>query len=340
MDRDEELLLAVLNSAPVVDGRRRTCSTARPGAELRAGLGRHRHRATSWRGCAVPATRCRPSCAARRRRASTELARASWPTPCAPRASRADGVDWELRAPDDDRLAVEAVLAWSTVAARFPGRLRACANDECNLFLLDHSRPGTAKWCSMATCGNRMKARAHAEPVAGLTLCQLSSIATGRALSRRVTDISLTPIPDDRLAAWRARASRDYVEARVLAGQARESAQAASDREWQQLFSGGERPADHLVMHIVVEGVGAGWIWVGPATAGAASDWWLWDIQVDEPYRGRGIAAAAIAEAEELARERGACGSAATHSAAARRRLLYERLGYDTESTRMRKRLS
>lgn len=78
-----------------------------------------------------------------------------------------------------------------------------------------------------------------------------------------MTDISLTPIPDDRLAAWRARASRDYVEARVLAGQARESAQAASDREWQQLFPGGERPADHLVMHIVVEGVEAGWIWVG-----------------------------------------------------------------------------
>ena len=27
---------------------------------------------------------------------------------------------------------------------------------------IDHSRPGTAKWCSMSTCGNRMKVRAHA----------------------------------------------------------------------------------------------------------------------------------------------------------------------------------
>ncbi|WP_326937864.1 CGNR zinc finger domain-containing protein [Frigoribacterium sp. Leaf415] len=52
--------------------------------------------------------------------------------------------------------------AWSSVTSTLPGRLRACANDECNLFLVDHSRPGTAKWCSMATCGNRMKARAHA----------------------------------------------------------------------------------------------------------------------------------------------------------------------------------
>lgn len=67
--------------------------------------------------------------------------------------------------PRDDRLPVDAVLAWSTVSARLPGRLRPCANAECELFLVDHSRPGTAKWCSMATCGNRMKARAHAQRV-------------------------------------------------------------------------------------------------------------------------------------------------------------------------------
>ncbi|MFJ9079539.1 CGNR zinc finger domain-containing protein [Streptomyces sp. NPDC102278] len=30
------------------------------------------------------------------------------------------------------------------------------------MFLIDHSRPGTARWCSMAVCGNRMKARTHA----------------------------------------------------------------------------------------------------------------------------------------------------------------------------------
>ncbi|WP_255545942.1 MULTISPECIES: CGNR zinc finger domain-containing protein [unclassified Nesterenkonia] len=78
-----------------------------------------------------------------------------------PRVTR-DGVVWELEAPDDDRLAVGVVLAWSSVVEEFPGRLRACANSECNLFLVDHSRPGTARWCSMARCGNRMKARTHA----------------------------------------------------------------------------------------------------------------------------------------------------------------------------------
>jgi predicted RNA-binding Zn ribbon-like protein len=31
------------------------------------------------------------------------------------------------------------------------------------LFLIDHSKPNKARWCSMAVCGNRMKARRHYE---------------------------------------------------------------------------------------------------------------------------------------------------------------------------------
>ena len=42
-----------------------------------------------------------------------------------------------------------------------PGRLRPCANDECRLFLIDRSKANAARWCSMAVCGNRMKARRH-----------------------------------------------------------------------------------------------------------------------------------------------------------------------------------
>ena len=57
--------------------------------------------------------------------------------------------------------ATRAVIAWDTLQISSPGRLRPCANDECHLFLLDRSKPNTARWCSMAICGNRMKARRH-----------------------------------------------------------------------------------------------------------------------------------------------------------------------------------
>jgi predicted RNA-binding Zn ribbon-like protein len=76
----------------------------------------------------------------------------------------ADGqIGWHLRVAPDRELAVRAVLAWDALAKNSPGRLRPCANDECRLFLIDRSKAGTARWCSMAVCGNRMKARRHYE---------------------------------------------------------------------------------------------------------------------------------------------------------------------------------
>lgn len=73
------------------------------------------------------------------------------------RWSLAESVDWGAR----------VVLAWGELQHERPGRLRACANDECQLFLLDRSRGGTGRWCSMSGCGNRMKARRHYSRTAG-----------------------------------------------------------------------------------------------------------------------------------------------------------------------------
>ena len=165
MDPDEELLLALLNSAPVVDGQREDRLAGASGRQL----------ARTWGGTGSTAElerlrRTRDALHAVIRddaaapAAVAELAAVVDGAVRTPRVT-ADGIAWELRVPRDDRLPVEAVLAWSSVTARLPGRLRPCANAECELFLVDHSRPGTAKWCSMATCGNRMKARAHAQRV-------------------------------------------------------------------------------------------------------------------------------------------------------------------------------
>jgi hypothetical protein len=68
---------------------------------------------------------------------------------------------WTLAGPPAAMPSAELVLEWARVEEELPGRLRACGNDECNKFLIDHSKPNTARWCSMAECGNRMKARRH-----------------------------------------------------------------------------------------------------------------------------------------------------------------------------------
>ena len=69
-----------------------------------------------------------------------------------------DGVTWQPRGVQG---AARAVLAWDGLRVHSPGRLRPCANTDCHLFLIDRSKPNTARWCSMAICGNRMKARRH-----------------------------------------------------------------------------------------------------------------------------------------------------------------------------------
>jgi predicted RNA-binding Zn ribbon-like protein len=68
-----------------------------------------------------------------------------------------DGLAWSLEADWQARV----VLAWGELEQDMPGRLRPCANDECRQFLIDRSRAGTARWCSMSGCGTRMKARRH-----------------------------------------------------------------------------------------------------------------------------------------------------------------------------------
>jgi CGNR zinc finger/Putative stress-induced transcription regulator len=40
-------------------------------------------------------------------------------------------------------------------------RIRMCAADDCGLLLVDTSRPGRRRWCSMERCGNRAKVRRH-----------------------------------------------------------------------------------------------------------------------------------------------------------------------------------
>jgi hypothetical protein len=157
---DAEFLLALLNTTPVVDGV--------PADDL----------ADPEQGCAWLASMGGVGTEAELRRVlqvraglQAVLRGTERPDVLAPALHGAasvpalDGgrVNWRLRVAPERKLALRAVLAWDALAKNSPGRLRPCANDECRLFLIDHSKAGTARWCSMAVCGNRMKARRHYE---------------------------------------------------------------------------------------------------------------------------------------------------------------------------------
>jgi len=159
---DEGFLLAVLNSTPVVDGvpSDSLADTARARSWLAStgGLG------TEAELEHVIGVRHALQSVVRGEQPADVLAPALQGAARIP--SVTDGeIIWSLSVPADRELAVRAVLTWAELAKRSPGRLRPCANGECHLFLIDHSKANTARWCSMAVCGNRMKARRHYQRV-------------------------------------------------------------------------------------------------------------------------------------------------------------------------------
>ena len=155
---DEGFLLAILNSTPVVDGVP-TDDLADPN-RARAWLARMGGLSTEAELQHVRQVRQALQAVVRGQQPPDVLAPALQDVTCVPALT--DGqITWTLSAPPDRKLAVRAVLAWDALAKHSPGRLRPCANDECRLFLIDHSKANAARWCSMAVCGNRMKARRH-----------------------------------------------------------------------------------------------------------------------------------------------------------------------------------
>ncbi|MFE0627875.1 CGNR zinc finger domain-containing protein [Streptomyces sp. NPDC058864] len=155
---DDDFLLELLNTTPVVDGTPMD-SLADPEAGRRW-LRAHGGAGTTQELRHLLAARDVLQRVTRGDGAPADLQKLLTGVARLPRVT-GHGIDWVLEAPADRLPAVRAVTGWGKLQESRPGRLRPCANDDCRLFLLDRSKANTARWCSMAACGNRMKARRH-----------------------------------------------------------------------------------------------------------------------------------------------------------------------------------
>jgi predicted RNA-binding Zn ribbon-like protein len=79
------------------------------------------------------------------------------------------GYAWRIELGKVGRAGVSAAtllapVLWSAADLMVGGarrRIRRCANDACLWLFVDVSKNGTRRWCDMASCGNRAKARRH-----------------------------------------------------------------------------------------------------------------------------------------------------------------------------------
>ena len=69
--------------------------------------------------------------------------------------------------PIDDVLARIAEPIVRQIGTGHEDRIRICASETCRWLFYDESRSGRRRWCDMATCGNRAKARRHRARVTG-----------------------------------------------------------------------------------------------------------------------------------------------------------------------------
>jgi ribosomal protein S18 acetylase RimI-like enzyme len=137
-------------------------------------------------------------------------------------------------------------------------------------------------------------------------------------------------------------AQRDpYIAERVVAGERPDEARRIADEQMARLFPGGTpAPGQLLYRVLAADGSAVGALWIGPHIAERPDAFWVWDIEIDEAERGRGLGRAAMGLAEEEARAHGASELGlnvfGSNTVA---RTLYESIGYRATAITMRKSL-
>ena len=152
--------------------------------------------------------------------------------------------------------------------------------------------------------------------------------------------VALVDKTPEQLAAWLPISNALYEQARIDAGDSPAEAASAAASSQARFFPDGVPADGHRIFTITVDEGDAGWLWIGPTADGTGGDWWIWDIEVHEAFRRRGIAEATMLLAEDSARAAGvtAIGLNVFGGNDTARRL-YDRVGYSVTSLHMRKNL-
>ena len=151
--------------------------------------------------------------------------------------------------------------------------------------------------------------------------------------------VILQPMPDDRVREWIAQSFSVYLAERIESGEAPDVAEAKVRLSHAENFPNEQPLPSHRVYDVLANGEVVGWLWIGPQIAGSDT-WWVFDIEIAEPFRRRGHARAALELGQEEAKALGATAMGLNvfgFNTGARE--LYEKLGYAVTATQMKRAL-
>jgi ribosomal protein S18 acetylase RimI-like enzyme len=150
----------------------------------------------------------------------------------------------------------------------------------------------------------------------------------------------IRPLREDEYDLFVERGTAFYVSDMVAAGVDRDVAQAKADHDFPQLLPNGLATPGHFMYAIEEDGRFAGYLWLCDRDGELGHSLFVYGIEIDESFRGRGLGRAAMHFAEEEARRRGIAKVALNvfgGNAVARR--LYLSLGYQETAIHMEKRV-
>lgn len=153
--------------------------------------------------------------------------------------------------------------------------------------------------------------------------------------------LSVSPLDPGAFPEWLECSAKEYASDLVSLGNTQEDADQKARSTLLGSFPEGHPTAENAVLLLKNETSSViGYLWVGRDRSEDPTAWWVWDIMIDAEHRGNGYGRAGMRLAEEYARSHGATTlglSVFGFNASARG--LYESLGYETTSIKMRKSL-
>ena len=155
-------------------------------------------------------------------------------------------------------------------------------------------------------------------------------------------DVSLRPLRADEYPAFVATSKAGYAQAiEEQAGYTAEYARQRAEDDFANILPAGLATAGHAITVIEAEGEAVGRLWLAEREMGAQRVLFIYDIEIDEAFRGRGLGRAAMLLAEEQARQRGITRvSLNVFGGNEVARKLYRSLGYVESSVQMAKDLA
>jgi len=150
--------------------------------------------------------------------------------------------------------------------------------------------------------------------------------------------IRLVALSDQDLGEWLALMWADYRSQLLGAGFSSEEASLNIERNGKALFDNGVPNDDQRVFHVMDEGVKVGSLWLATREKHSAGAWYVYDIMIDEGFRGKGFGRSTMRAAEDYVKSQGGTIlELNVFGPNAVARGLYESLGYKTMTIGMRK---